>query len=131
MARKKLLLAVQIILMIAFLFFGAGKFFVSPEDAMPVFGKIGGTPSQYFTGVYEMVAGILVVIPSTSFLGALMILVSMAVAILLHIFVIGVEGELLASTIIAVISLFLAIYVMVQTKNIFLKKSAISPKKKR
>ena len=111
MKRDKLLLIAQIILFLGFLFFGAGKFLTSPEEAIGIFGNIGGEASQYFTGVYEITSAILVIIPVTSFIGALMIAISMIVAIILHFTIIGVNGLV----IVAIIFLLIAIYVMKET----------------
>ena len=79
----------QIVLLIGFLFFGIFKFLTSPEVAAGIFGNIGGVTSQYFTGVYEIISAILVIIPGTAFIGALMIIISMTVAFVLHLTIIG------------------------------------------
>jgi putative oxidoreductase len=102
----------QIVLFIAFLIFGVAKFLVPPEQAAQVFGNIGGTTAQYFTGAYQIISAILVIMPSTAFIGALLIIIAMTVAIILHFTILGFEGPFLVLTIIAVVMIILAIYVM-------------------
>ena len=122
MKNKKLVWIVQAILLVAFLIFGAGKFLVSPEDAVLIFGKIGGATSQYLTGAYEIISAILVIIPQTAFIGALMIVISMSVAIVLHILVIGVV-DVIPLFIVAIVFLLLAIYVIkARKKDVFWKR---------
>ena len=113
----------QIILFIAFLFFGIAKFLIPPELAAGVFGKIGGTTSQYLTAAYQTTSAVLVIIPSLAFIGALLIIITMAVAIILHFTVLGFEGPFIFLTILAVVMIILAIYVMKQRrKDLFRKR---------
>lgn len=124
MAKKTLLWVLQVILLLGFLFFGVTKFLTSPADAAPVFGKIGGAPMQYFTGVFEVISAILVIFPITAFLGAVMIAVTMAVAIILHITVIGVAGEFLPTFILAIVFLIASVYLAIKRRPDFLKRAA-------
>jgi len=111
-ATKKSTLMYQLILFIAFLIFGLGKFLTSPEEAANIFGKIGGSPIQYFTGVYELLAAILVMVSSTAFIGATLILIAMVGAVFLHIFILGFEGFFLVLFVIAIILIFISLKVM-------------------
>ena len=112
----------RIILFIAFLFFGIAKLLISPEQAADVFGRIGGTTAQYFTGIYQIISAILVIMPSTAFIGALMAAVSMTVAIILHFTVLGFEGPFLVLTILAFIILFISFYVIKCTRGMLFHK---------
>jgi uncharacterized membrane protein YphA (DoxX/SURF4 family) len=120
--RSKKLWIMKAILFVAFMFFGIAKLFISPEDTVQVFGSIGGSTAQYFTGVYQILSAILVVIPQTAFLGALFIAISMFVAILLHFTVIGFEGPLLVVGILAFVFLLISIFVMKKTRRDLFRK---------
>ena len=109
---------VRIILFIAFLFFGIAKFLVPEETATEVFGKIGGSTSQYFTGTYQVISAILVIMPQTAFIGALLIAVSMIVALILHLTIL----EINFLVILAIIFLLLALHVMKHTRKYLFKK---------
>jgi hypothetical protein len=113
----------QIILFAVFLFFGIAKYLISPEQATDVFGAIGGVPSQYFTAAYQTIAAVLVIFPATAFIGALLIVITMGVAIILHFTVLGFAGPFLVLTIVAVILLVMAAYVMKwRRKDLFMRK---------
>lgn len=118
MKGKKSLRVIQIILCLAFLFFGIGKFAVSPEQGAQTFGQIGGATSQYFTGAFEILSAVLVVVPSLSFVGAIMIAITMVVALVLHFTILGLDSLAL----IAFIFLILSIYVAVKSRKEFLKR---------
>ena len=123
MSRNRSAWILQIILFVAFLFFGIAKFLVSPEQSTDVFGEIGGSATQYITGVYQVISAILVIIPSTAFIGALLILVSMVIVVLLHIFIIGFAGPFLVLTFVAIILAILAVFVMKKRrKDLFVRK---------
>jgi putative oxidoreductase len=107
----------KIILIISSLFFGIAKLLVSPENTTDVFGNIGGSTSQYTVGIYQVVEGILLMFPATTFIGALMVAISMVVAILLHLFVIGFAGPFIVLIVIAIILLIISVKVMKQTRK--------------
>ena len=117
----KRVLPLSIVLGVLFLIFGIGKFFAPASNATAVFGQIGGTTAQYFTGVYQIIAGILIMISSLAFIGAFLIALSMFVAILLHIFVLGFQGAFIFLFILAIILLVLSIKVMARTRNELLR----------
>src|SRR3989344_1197591 len=95
----------QIILLIGFLLFGIFKFLTPPEVAAGIFGEIGGVTSQYFTGAYEIISAILVIIPGTAFI--------------LHLTIIDQDILIIFN----IIFIILAIYVMIKRKkDLFWKK---------
>jgi uncharacterized membrane protein YphA (DoxX/SURF4 family) len=93
---------VPAILLAQTLFF---KFTGAPESVY-IFSSIGAEPyGRIGSGVFEGIAAILLVIPATSWLGALLALGVMAGALATHIFVIGIEvmgdhGQLFAYAVI-------------------------------
>jgi uncharacterized membrane protein YphA (DoxX/SURF4 family) len=69
------------------------KFSGHPES-VELFTKLGVEPwGRIGTGVIELVAGILLLIPATAFIGALLGIGLMAGAILSHLTVIGIESK--------------------------------------
>jgi uncharacterized membrane protein YphA (DoxX/SURF4 family) len=113
MKEKKLVFSARVFLFLAFLFFGIGKFIVSPEQAAYYFDKLGGVTALYFVGAYETVAAILVIIPVTALLGAILIAIAMIVVLFLHVFVLGIDIFIL----VAVAFLLIAIYVIVNLRR--------------
>jgi hypothetical protein len=81
------------------------KFSAAPESVF-IFSSIGAEPwGRIGSGVVEGIAAVLLVIPATSWLGALLALGVMAGALATHIFVIGIEvmgdhGQLFAYAVI-------------------------------
>jgi putative oxidoreductase len=117
MARRPKILMSQWLLFIVFLFFGIAKLVISPEQTTDVFGKLGGAFGQYFTGVYQIIAAVLVLIPATAFIGALLVAICMIVAILLHLTILGLAGPFLVLTIVALVLLWISIKVMQRTRR--------------
>ena len=69
------------------------KFTAQPES-VELFSKLGVEPwGRIGTGIIELVASILLLIPSTVFIGALLGIGLMSGAILAHITVIGIESK--------------------------------------
>lgn len=69
------------------------KFTGSPES-VTLFTKLGVEPwGRIATGVIELITGILLLIPSTVFIGAILSMGVMTGAILSHLFVIGIESD--------------------------------------
>ncbi len=67
----------RVLLALAFLAAGAPKFMNNPQ-MIEGFGKIGfGQWFRYFTGCMEVGGAILIVIPATGFVGAMMLFVTM------------------------------------------------------
>ena len=88
---KKLLLVLRIVaagILMQTLYF---KFTGAPESIY-IFSQLGVEPwGRLFTGCIELVVSILLLIPATSTLGALMSLGVMGGAILSHIFILGIQ----------------------------------------
>ena len=76
---------------VVFVLFGAEKF--SPDPGSPwvkLFQQIGaGQWFRYFTGVVEVLGGVLVLIPWTATAGLVLLGCTMAAAVLILVFVIG------------------------------------------
>ncbi len=69
------------------------KFTAHPES-VELFTKLGVEPwGRIGTGVIELIAGILLLLPSTAWLGALLGVGLMSGAIMSHILVIGIESK--------------------------------------
>ena len=87
---------------IAFAFVGWDKF---PNGTMWVglFQQIGlGQWFRYFTGVVEIVGGLLVLIPATAKVGFGVLAATMAAAALIHLFVLGHPGNGIIPAIVAI-----------------------------
>lgn len=80
--------ALQGLTALVFLFFGASKFARHQAYWVQLFATIGiGQWFRYFTGALEVVCSILLVIPRTSAIAAILLACTMAGAILTHSFV--------------------------------------------
>ena len=90
---KKLLLVLRIVaagILLQTLYF---KFTGSPESVY-IFSQLGVEPwGRLFTGFIELVVSILLLIPATSAIGALMSLGVMGGAIMSHIFILGIQVQ--------------------------------------
>jgi len=78
--------------------------------------KLLGLPEQYGrigTGVLELIFGILILIPSTSFIGAIGIIVLMAGAMMSHITKLGFKGQNLPLAISGLIALGCSVALLV------------------
>jgi putative oxidoreductase len=63
-------------------------------ESVALFSKLGVEPwGRIGTGVIELIAGILILIPATALIGAALSLGLMAGAIASHLFVIGIESD--------------------------------------
>jgi uncharacterized membrane protein YphA (DoxX/SURF4 family) len=84
------------------------KFTAHPES-VALFTKLGVEPwGRIGTGVIELIAGILLLIPATAFIGAMLGIGLMAGAIMSHLMVIGIEsagdgGQLFALAIVVML----------------------------
>lgn len=92
-SRKRVILVLRIIaalILLQTLFF---KFTGAPESKF-IFSTLGIEPwGRWFAGVSELIASILLLVPVTQLLGALMALGIMAGAIASHILILGVEVQ--------------------------------------
>ncbi|MDP1811563.1 MAG: DoxX family protein [Sediminibacterium sp.] len=69
------------------------KFGAQPE-AVELFTKLGIEPWERIgTGIIELITGVLLIIPSTAFLGSLLGVGLMSGAIILHLTIIGIESK--------------------------------------
>lgn len=75
---------------LAFVLFGLEKFPAGPGSYwVQFFNRVGvGQWFRYFTGVVELAGGVLVLFPATTRFGAAILATTMAVASLVHVFVI-------------------------------------------
>ncbi len=79
---------VAAIIMLQTLFFK----FSGAEESIYIFTKVGIEPwGRYGSGVAELIASILILIPKTSVYGAIMAIGVMAGAIASHLFILGIE----------------------------------------
>ncbi len=99
--KKKILFLLRVIvafILIQTLFF---KFTAAPESKY-VFSSLGVEPwGRVFTGILELFASLLLLIPSTQIIGAIFTIMIMGGAILSHLFILGIvvqnDGGLLFS----------------------------------
>jgi uncharacterized membrane protein YphA (DoxX/SURF4 family) len=78
------------IILLQTLFF---KFTASPESVY-IFTKVGMEPwGRILVGVFELVAGVLLIIPKTAWLGAALALGLMVGAIAMHLTLLGIEVQ--------------------------------------
>ena|SRR5438045_2894316 len=84
---------------IAFVLFGAEKFPSNPGSPwVKLFQQIGaGQWFRYFTGVVEILGGVLVLIPWTATAGLALLACTMAAAVLILVVVIGRPGDSIIS----------------------------------
>lgn len=78
-----------------FFVFGMEKFSSDPGSHwVKLFGQIGaGVWFRYFTGVVEVLGGLLVLIPRTVFIGLAVLACTMAGAVIILAFVVGQPGD--------------------------------------
>ena len=94
--------------------------FSGAEESVYIFTKLGIEPfGRIGSGVVELIASILILIPRTTLLGALMGAGTMLGAIFSHLFVLGIEvkndgGELFT---LAIITLLCCSILILQNKN--------------
>ncbi|MDI1318320.1 DoxX family protein [Flavobacterium sp.] len=94
--------------------------FTGAEESIYIFTKLGVEPfGRIGSGVVELTASILILIPRTSLLGALLGAGTMLGAVLSHLFVLGIEvkndgGELFT---LAIITLLCCSIVVFQSRN--------------
>ncbi len=103
---------IAVIILVQTLFFK----FTGSEESVYIFTKMGAEPfGRIGSGIVELIASILILIPRTTLLGALMALGTMTGAIFSHIFVLGIVvkddgGTLFALAIITFICCSILIY---------------------
>lgn len=98
--------SLRIALALAFVYFGADKF-NNPRMWIRVFDQIGfGQWFRYTTGVLELLGGILLLLPPATPIAVVLLLSAMVGALLVHIFVIGVNPASVLVIILAAAVLF-------------------------
>ncbi|MCF6130320.1 DoxX family protein [Flavobacterium sp. AS60] len=94
--------------------------FTGAEESVYIFAKLGIEPyGRIGSGIVELMASILILIPRTALLGALLGAGTMLGAIFSHLFVLGIEvkndgGELF---ILAIITLLCCTILIIQNRN--------------
>ena len=94
--------------------------FSGAEESVYIFSTLGVEPyGRIGSGIVELIASILILIPKTTLLGALMALGTMVGAIFSHLFVLGIVvkndgGELF---ILAIITLLCCLILVYQNRN--------------
>ena len=107
---------VAVVILLQTLFFK----FSGAEESVFIFTKLGIEPyGRIGSGVVELIASILILIPRTTLLGALLGLGTMLGAIFSHLFVLGIEvkndgGELFT---LAIITLLCCAFLIFHNKN--------------
>ncbi len=107
---------VAVLILLQTLFFK----FSGAEESVYIFSKLGVEPyGRIGSGVIELIASILILIPRTTLLGALIGFGTMSGALLSHLFVLGISvkndgGELFA---LAVITLICCVVLIIQNKE--------------
>ena len=78
----------QGLLAVAFLYFGASKFSPHVISWIELFATIGfGQWFRYFTGGLEVICAVLLLVPKTSAIAAVLLACAMAGAVLVHLFI--------------------------------------------
>jgi hypothetical protein len=93
--------------------------FTGSSESIYIFSKVGAEPwGRWFAGATELVAGVLLVLPSTYLFGALMSLGVIAGALMSHLLILGIvvqnDGGLLFGLACVVFTLSLAILILCQ-----------------
>jgi len=117
--KKIIILVIRIVAAVILLQTLYFKFTAQPES-VELFSKLGVEPwGRIGTGVIELITGILLLVPSTVFLGAFFGVGLMSGAILSHLLVIGIvsQGDGGQLFMLAIIVLVLSLILMVIYKN--------------
>jgi len=87
--------ALRVIIAVVFSLVGAEKFSSNPASSwVHVFAAIGlGQWFRYFTGIVEIVGGLLFLIPAATTVGAAMLIATMCGAMIVHLFVFRHPGD--------------------------------------
>lgn len=107
---------VAVVILLQTLFFK----FTGAEESVYIFETLGIEPfGRISSGVVELIASILILIPITTLLGAILAIGTMAGAIVSHIFVLGIEVKNDGGTlfILALITFSCCLYLILINKN--------------
>jgi uncharacterized membrane protein YphA (DoxX/SURF4 family) len=103
---------IAVIILVQTLFFK----FTGAEESVYIFTKLGIEPfGRIGSGVVELIASVLILIPRTTLLGALLAMGTMMGALMSHLFVLGIEvqndgGTLFALGLITLICCLILVY---------------------
>ena len=92
--------------------------FTTAEESVYIFSKLGAEPyGRIGSGVFELIASILLLIPRTTLIGAILGLGVMSGAMLSHLFVLGIEvkgdhGQLFAYAVITAVCCLALIFTL-------------------
>ena len=102
--QRRIVWGLRILLALAFGAAGAAKLAGAPQ-MVQVFEAIGfGQWFRYVTGVVEVGGAVLLLVPATGFLGALLMAATMAFAVVTHVVLIG--GSPIPAIVLALLSAF-------------------------
>ena len=105
--------------------------FSGAAESIYIFSKIGIEPwGRIGTGIAELIAGILIIIPRTSVFGAVMAIGIMAGAIATHLFILGIEvmgdsGQLFIYALVVLLSSIYLFWVQRQQFSNMLKHKRV------
>jgi uncharacterized membrane protein YphA (DoxX/SURF4 family) len=105
--------------------------FSGAAESIYIFSKIGIEPwGRIGTGIAELIAGILIIIPRTSVFGAVMAIGIMAGAIATHLFILGIEvmedsGQLFIYALVVLLSSIYLFWVQRQQFSNLLKHKRV------
>lgn len=94
--------------------------FTGAEESIFIFTKLGVEPyGRIGTGIIELMASLLILIPRTTLIGALLAFGTMLGAITSHLFVLGIEVQNDSGTlfVLAIITLLCSLYLIIQERN--------------
>lgn len=107
---------IAVIILVQTLFFK----FTAAEESVYIFTKLGIEPfGRIGSGVVELIASILILIPRTTLLGALLAMGTMMGALMSHLFVLGIEVQNDGGTLftLAIITLICCLILVNHHKN--------------
>ena len=107
---------IAVIILVQTLFFK----FTAAEESVYIFTKLGIEPfGRIGSGVVELIASILILIPRTTLLGALLAIGTMMGALVSHLFVLGIEVQNDGGTLftLAIITLICCLILVNHHKN--------------
>lgn len=94
--------------------------FTAAEESVYIFSRLGAEPyGRFGSGIIELIASILILIPRTTLLGALLGLATMFGAIASHLFILGIEVKNDGGTLftLAIITFLCCAILVLQNKN--------------
>ena len=102
--------------------------FTGAEESIYIFTKVGMEPwGRYGSGVFELIASVLILIPSTVWLGAILSIGVIGGAIMSHLTILGIEvqgdgGQLFIYAVITLVCATIALWLDRRNLPSFIKK---------